>query len=62
MVVFYRIWKKYNETQLTKKLNGCEQSKNENSSSPITFIQLPRKLSIFSNTCTWEQQEQNKTK
>ena len=31
MVVFYKIWKKYNEIQITKK-NGLEQSKNEKSS------------------------------
>ena len=32
MVIFYKKWKKYNETQLTKKQNGLKYSKNDKSS------------------------------
>ena len=39
MVLFYKIWKKYNEIQLTKK-NGLKHYKNEKSSTlPRSFIQ-----------------------
>ena len=42
--VFYKILKKYNEIQLTKKQNGLEQSKNEKSST------LPRDVMIKTNS------------
>ena len=29
MVAFYKMWKKYDEIQLTKKQNGLEQPKDE---------------------------------
>ena len=32
MVLFYKIWKKYNEIQLSKNKMDLEQSKNEKSS------------------------------
>ena len=36
MVIFYKKWKKYNESQLTKK-NGLEQSKNEKLSTSLVI-------------------------
>ena len=52
MVVFYKVWKKYDEIQLTKKQNRLEQSKNEKSA---TFgWSLAQYLFIVNNVPTYK--------
>ena len=47
MVVFYKIPKKYEKIQLTKKQNGPEQSKNEKSSTLPRYSRKNYTLIMF---------------